>query len=104
MKKSLREVTPNISEIGDLCYDPVSDYLWVIDSNSNKDRPQYLPYTLFLFNGDATKLLATYYVGDFANWNPEAVCVDRAHNCIWIGDDCDSGNPSWLHKVEFSNL
>ena len=104
MKKSLREVTPNISEIADLCYDSVSDYLWVIDSNSNKDKPQYLPYTLFLFNGDATKLLATYYVGDFANWNPEAVCVDRAHNCIWIGDDCDSGNPSWLHKVEFSNL
>ena len=103
-KKSLREVTPTISEVGDLCYDPVSDYLWVLDSNSNTDKPQYLGYTLYLFNGDATKLLNTYYVGDFANWNPEAVCVDHKNNCIWIGDDCDSGNPSWLHKVEFSNL
>ena len=104
MKKSLRDVTSTISEVGDLCYDPVSDYLWVLDSNSNKDKPQYLGYTLYLFNGDGTKLLNTYYVGDFANWNPEAVCVDHKNKCIWIGDDCDSGNPSWLHKVEFSNL
>ena len=103
-KRSLRDVTPTISEVGDLCYDPVSDYLWVIDSNSNKDKPQYLPYTLYLFNGDGSKLLNTYYIGDFANWNPEAVCVDHKNGCIWIGDDCDSGNPSWLHKVEFSNL
>jgi chitinase len=103
-KKSLRDVTSQISEVGDLCYDPVSDYLWVLDSNSNKDKPQYLPFTLYLFNGDATELLATYYVGDFANWNPEGVCVDRAHGCIWISDDCDSGNPSLLHKIEFTNL
>ena len=103
-KKSLRDVTSTISEVGDLCYDPVSDYLWVLDSNSNKDKPQYLGFTLYLFTGDASKLLQTYYVGDFANWNPEAVCVDHANNCIWIGDDCDSGNPSWLHKVEFTNL
>ena len=103
-KRSLRDVTPTISEVGDLCYDPVSDYLWVIDSNSNKDKPQYLPYTLYLFSGDGSKLLNTYYIGDFANWNPEAVCVDHKNGCIWIGDDCDSGNPSWLHKVEFSNL
>ncbi len=103
-KRSLRDVASTISEVGDLCYDPVSDYLWVIDSNSNKDNPQYLPYTLYLFNGDGSKLLNTYYIGDFANWNPEAVCVDHKNGCIWIGDDCDSGNPSWLHKVEFSNL
>ena len=103
-KKSLRDVTSQISEVGDLCYDPVSDYLWVIDSNSNKDKPQYLPFTLYLFNGDATELLATYYVGDFANWNPEAVCVDHKNNCVWIGEDCDSGNPSLLHKISFTNL
>lgn len=103
-KKSLREVTSTISEIADLCYDPVKDYLWVIDSNSNKDRPEYLGYTLYLFNGNATKLLASYYVGDFANWNPETVCVDRAHNCIWLADDCGDDTPSLLHKVEFTNL
>ncbi|MBR2227946.1 MAG: hypothetical protein IJ893_08775 [Bacteroidales bacterium] len=103
-KRSLRDVTSTISEVGDLCYDPVSDYLWVIDSNSNKDRPEYLPFTLYLFNGDATKLLQTYYVGDFAHWNPEAVCVDHKNNCIWLGEDCDSGNPSLLHKISFTNL
>ena len=103
-KKSLRDVTSTISEVGDLCYDPVSDYLWVLDSNSNKDKPQYLGFTLYLFTGDGSKMLQSYYVGDFANWNPEAVCVDHKNNCIWIGDDCDSGNPSWLHKVEFTNL
>ena len=103
-KKSLRDVTSTISEVGDLCYDELRDRLWVLDSNSNKDKPQYLGFTLYLFNGDGSKLLNTYYLGDFANWNPEAVCVDHKNNCIWIGDDCDSGNPSWLHKVEFSNL
>ena len=103
-KKSLRDVTPTISEVGDLCYDPVNDYLWVLDSNSNKDRPEYLPFTLYLFNGNATKLLATYSIGSFANWNPEAVCVDRKNGCVWVGEDCDSGNPSLLHKISFTNL
>ena len=103
-KKSLRDTTPTISEVGDLCYDAKKDRLWVLDSNSNKDKPQYLGYTLYLFNGDGSQLLKTYYVGDFANWNPEAVCVDYKNNCIWIGDDCDSGNPSWLHKIEMTNL
>ncbi len=103
-KKSLRDVTPTISEVGDLYYDPVSDYLWVLDSNSNKDRPEYLPFTLYLFNGNATKLLATYSIGDFAHWNPEAVCVDHKNGCVWVGEDCDSGNPSLLHKISFTNL
>lgn len=103
-KKSLRDVTSTISEVGDLYYDPVSDYLWVLDSNSNKDRPEYLPFTLYLFNGNATKLLATYSIGSFANWNPEAVCVDHKNGCVWVGEDCDSGNPSLLHKISFTNL
>ena len=103
-KKSLRDVTSTISEVGDLYYDPVSDYLWVLDSNSNKDRPEYLPFTLYLFNGNATKLLATYSIGDFAHWNPEAVCVDHKNGCVWVGEDCDSGNPSLLHKISFTNL
>ncbi len=102
--RSLRDIAPTISEIADLCYDPVSDRLWAIDSNSNRDRPPYLPYSLYLFNGDATKLLATYPVGDFANWNPETVCVDRARGCIWIADDCGEDHPSLLHKVEFTGL
>ena len=102
--RSLRDIAPTLSEIADLCYDPVSDRLWAIDSNSNRDRPPYLPYSLYLFNGDATKLLATYPVGDFANWNPETVCVDHARSCIWIADDCGENHPSLLHKVEFTGL
>jgi uncharacterized protein YjiK len=103
-KRSLREIAPTLSEVADLCYDPVADRLWVIDSNSNKDRPQYKPFTLYLFDGAATKLLATYEIGEFANWNPETVCVDRARNCIWLADDCGDDHPSLLHKVEFSGL
>ncbi len=103
-KRSLRDVTPTISEIAGLDYDAQNDWLWVIDSNSNKDNPQYLGYTVYLFNGNATELLATYYVGDFANWNPESICVDRAHGCIWIADDCGDATPSILHKVLFSGL
>ena len=102
--RSLREIAPTMSEIADLCYDPVSDRLWAIDSNSNKDRPRYRPFTIYLFDGDATRLLATYQIGGFANRNPEAVCVDRARSCVWIAEDCGDGNPSLLHKVEFSGL
>ena len=103
-KKSLREVAPTLSEIAGLDYDEEKDWLWVIDSNSNKDKPQYLPYSIYLFEGVGNKLLATYSIGSFANWNPEAICVDKQHGCIWVGEDCDDGNPSLLHKVEFSNL
>ena len=102
--RSLRDVAPSLSEIADLCYDPATDRLWAIDSNSNRDRPPYLPYSIYLFNGDATQLLATYPVGDFANWNPETVCVDRARGCLWIADDCGDDHPSLLHKVEFTGL
>lgn len=103
-KRSLREIAPTMSEIADLCYDPVADRLWAIDSNSNKKKTQYKPFTIYLFDGDATKLLATYQIGEFANWNPETVCVDRAHSCLWLADDCGDDNPSLLHKVEFSGL
>ena len=103
-KKSLRDVCPTISEIADLCYDAEKDWLWVIDSNSNRENQQYDPYTLYLFNGAATKLLAKYYIGDFADWNPEAICVDRKNGCIWIADDCGDATPSLLHKVKFTNL
>ncbi|MBR5385776.1 MAG: hypothetical protein IK143_07965 [Bacteroidales bacterium] len=91
----LTEMPISITEIADLCYDPESDLLWVIDSNE---------YKILLFNGDATKLLTTYDIKPFADWNPESICVDRAHGCIWIADDCGDDDPSILHKVSFSNL
>ena len=103
-KKSLRDVTSTISEIAGLDYDEERDWLWVIDSNSNKEKPQYLGYTVYLFDGSATQLLNTYYVGAFANNNPESICVDKKNGCIWIADDCGDNTPSILHKVSFSGL
>ena len=103
-KKSLRTVCSTISEIAGLDYDEENDWLWVIDSNSNKDNPQYDPYTIYLFDGAATKLIAKYYIGDFADWNPEAICVDKKNGCIWIGEDCGDEQFSLLHKVKFSGM
>jgi sugar lactone lactonase YvrE len=104
LKKSLRTVAPTISEIGGMDYDPDNDWLWVVDSNSNESKPQYDPYTIYLFKGLGEELLAKYYIGDFADWNPEAICVDKKNGCIWIGEDCDTSYPSILHKVKFKNL
>ena len=101
--RSLRDVAPTLSEIADLYYDAEGDYLWVMDSNEkSKEVPNLKPYTLYLFDGAGTQLLATYDLGAFANWNPESVCVDRAHGCIWVADDCGDENPSILHKVSFT--
>jgi len=104
-KVSLRTVAPTLSEIADLCYDPVNDWLWVIDSNgSSTSVPNLKPYTVYLFNGAATSLLATYDLSSFANWNPESVCMDRANGCLWVADDCGDDYPSILHKISFSGL
>lgn len=100
-KTSLRTVCPTISEVGDMCYDAERDRLWVIDSNSNSTRPEYLPFTLYLFSGDASKVIANYALESFTKNNPEVCLVDHTHNCIWIADD---SSKSILHKVEFSNL
>ena len=49
----------------------------------------------------ATKLIGHYPLSGFTTNNPEVVCVDRDHNCVWIADD---SSKSVLHKVEFTNL
>ena len=103
-KKSLRTVCSTISEVAGLDYDEENDWLWVIDSNSNKDNPKYDPYTIYLFDGAATKLIAKYYIGDFADWNPEAICVDKKNSCIWVGEDCGDEKFSILHKVKFTGM
>lgn len=100
--RSLRDIAPTLSEIADLCYDPEGDFLWVMDSNKrSREVPDMKPFTLYLFDGAATRLLATYDLSAFANENPESVCVDRAHGCIWVADDCGDEHPSILHKVSF---
>ncbi len=87
-----KDVSSDISEVGDLCYDPLSDRLWVVDSNNFK---------LFLLTGDGKTLLNTYDLSGMTKDNPEAICVDHVNNCIWVGDDDE---PSRIFKIEFENL
>ena len=34
--------------------------------------------------------------------NPESVCVDHKHSCIWVGDDY--GSTSYLYRFDFTGL
>lgn len=73
-------------EIAGLCYDPVGDWLWVVDSN-------YVKAYICTVDG---KLLATYNLGSVSN--AESICVDRKNSCVWIGSDEGS---SKLYKYDF---
>jgi uncharacterized protein YjiK len=73
-------------EIAGLCYDPVADWLWVIDSNFVK---------IYICTVDG-KLLATYDLEDIEN--AESICVDRERNCVWVGSDEDEPK---LYKYAF---
>ena len=88
---SLREKYSSITEIADLCYDPLTDWLWVLDSESRK---------FFALTGDTSQMLGYYSVKGTSN--PEAIAVDHANSCIWIGDDY--GSTSYLYKYEFTGL
>ena len=90
-KKRLRDIFPSITEIADLCYDPFTDWLWIIDSESRK---------FFALTGDAETLLGSYSVRGIEN--PESVCVDHKHSCIWVGDDY--GSTSYLYRFDFTGL
>ena len=87
----LRERFPAITEIADLCYDPLTDWLWIIDSETRK---------VFALTGDASSMLGAYYVGPIDN--PEGVFVDHVHSCLWVSDD--AGDPSHLYRFEFTGL
>lgn len=71
--------------------DDITDMLWVSDSEAFK---------LFVFDGAVTKLLATYDVSFIGN--PEAVLVDHARSCVWVGDD--RGSSSRIYKISFYGL
>ena len=87
-KKSLKTVAIGCQEIADICYDPVKDQIWIIDSESQ---------SIYLLNGDATQHLATYKV-NYAG-NCESICLDYDRNCVWVADDTE---PSRLFKVDFT--
>ncbi len=88
---SLRQRFPGVLEIAGLSYDPLTDWLWMVDSEAHK---------IFVFSGDATKLLCTYPLKSKSN--EEGIVIDRSRNCVWIADDY--GSPSYLYKYEFSGL
>lgn len=90
-RKGLRQFFPTITEVGDLCYDPLTDWLWVLDSETKK---------ITVLTGDAKKLLGVYSVKGIAN--PEALFVDHLHSCIWVGDDY--GSTSYLYRYDFTGL
>lgn len=81
-----------IDEIGGLCYDPLTDWLWVTDSNY---------YKIFAFTGDGQTLLAWYSVKVVVN--AESIFVDHDNNCIWVGCDND-GATSHLFRFDFTGL
>lgn len=90
-KKNLRQIFPVITEIADLEYDPETDWLWIVDSESKK---------IFALTGDAESLLGAYAIKTPSN--PESICIDHKNGCIWVGDDY--GSTSYLYKYEFTGL
>lgn len=90
-KKNMREIFPAITEIAGLCYDPLTDWLWVIDSESRY---------FFVLTGDAEQMLARYKTK--SPTNPESISVDHVHSCIWVGDDY--GSTSYLYRYDFTGL
>lgn len=89
-KVSLRKLNPAVQEVGGLCYDPVTDWLWVTDSEAHK---------LFVFDSELTHLLAAYPVPYISN--NESVLVDHEHECVWVGDDEDTPR---VYKIAFTGL
>ena len=77
-----------VEEIAGLYYDAQKKWLWVTDSDACK---------LFIFSTETFDLLASYDV-PFID-NAESICVDRAHNCVWVGSDEDSPK---LYKFSFT--
>jgi hypothetical protein len=90
-RKSLKEKFPAFKEIAGLCYDPITDWLWVTDSEAHK---------FFALSGDAEQLFGSYTMKTMSN--EESICVDHKNNCVWIGDDY--GSTSYIYKYEMSGL
>ena len=90
-RKGLREMHTVITEIAGLCYDPLTDWLWVIDSESHR---------FFALTGDAEHLLGYYSLKTRSN--EESICVDHKNSCVWVGDDY--GSTSYVYKYDITGL
>lgn len=85
---SRTEITTGITDISDLCYDPVRNALWIPDSEAK---------TINLCDLDG-KVLKSYSMSFIDNG--EGLCIDRDRQCIWVTDD----TTSQIYKISFSNL
>ena len=83
-----RKELTGVTDLSDLCYDPVRDVLWIADSEQR---------TINLCSTDG-EVLAIYPV-PFID-NGEGVCVDHANSCIWVGDDTTSR----IYQIHFEGL
>jgi len=84
----LSDETSQIKEVAGLFYDAAKDWLWVTDSDAGK---------LFLFKVGTFDLLVSYDISFIDN--AECICIDRAHNYVWVGSDEDSPK---LYRFSFS--
>ena len=90
-RKGLREKHGIITEIAGLSYDPLTDWLWVVDSESHR---------FFALSGDAEQMLGYYQLKTKSN--EESICVDHKNSCVWIGDDY--GSTSYVYKYDMTGL
>lgn len=92
-REAVRKVSmPFAGYLSDICYDPVDDVLWIADSKSERIYRASL----------SGKLLTTYDISAMVNTGgagkSEALCVDRANSCLWVG--CDVTD--YLFKVSMN--
>ena len=83
-----RKDLTGVSEIADLCYDPVRDALWIADSEQRT-------LNLCTPEGEVTAFWPIPFID-----NGEGLWVDHESNCIWVGDD----TTGQIYKIPFSNL
>ena len=83
-----RKDLTGVSEIADLCYDPVRDVLWIADSELrtlNRCTPE----------GEVQGSWPIPFID-----NGEGLWIDHENSCIWVGDDTTSR----IYKIPFGNL
>lgn len=87
-----RKITPpaEIKQIAEIVYDDVRGCLWILDGD----------YDRILYRCDMEGNVLDRYPIPYIE-NAEALLLDRAHKCIWIGSD---ETPSKLYKISFKNL
>ena len=91
-----------VSEVAGLCYDPLTNWLWLIDSETKE---------VYIYVVNAEEVSATQwnvnldYLGAYPvskPANPESVCVDHVRHCIWVGDDYD--DYSYIYRYDMEGL